>query len=131
MALSQLSVTDVFVLRLPRDDPGNDDDTLYLSIRDTDAKARLTEAEFVVLKGSICSKDVTPHAKEAPFARKRAKMITDGIIQERDGRLVLAENFNFNSPSGASCVLSGRNTNGWVDWKNADGKSLKEMKREE
>ena len=57
-------------------------------------------------------------------------MVEDGIIKEQGGRLVFAEDFNFNSPSGASCVLSGRHTNGWVDWKNTEGKSLKEVKRD-
>jgi hypothetical protein len=58
-------------------------------------------------------------------------MIEDGIIREENGRLVFTEDFNFNSPSGASCVLSGRHTNGWIDWKNAEGKTLKEVKRED
>lgn len=108
-----------------------EDDVWHLSIRDTMARAHFGDAGFVVLKGSICSKDITPHAKEAPFARKRSRMIEDGIIKAENGRLVFAEDFNFYSPSGASCVLSGRHTNGWIDWKNAEGKSLKEVKREE
>ena len=33
------------------------------------------------------------------------------------------------SPSGASSFVLGRPSNGWDDWKDADGKKLSEIKR--
>jgi hypothetical protein len=118
----------IFQPLIATDAPDDKNDTLYLTIRETNAKGRFGDSGFVVFKGSVCSHDVSPHAKESPFARKRAKMVEDGIIKEQNGRLVFDENFNFNSPSGASCILAGRHTNGWLDWKTADGKTLREMK---
>jgi hypothetical protein len=39
------------------------------------------------------------------------------------------EDVLFSSPSGASAVVLGAPSNGWTDWKSADGKTLNEIKR--
>lgn len=36
---------------------------------------------------------------------------------------------SFTSPSSASCFVLGGSTNGWVEWKDKDGKSLDEIYR--
>lgn len=112
----------------PDEEDGTEDDTLYLTIRGSKAQGRFTDSGFVVRKGSSCRKDVTPSAQESPFAKKRQKLLEDGILTEEGERLVFTEDFNFNSPSGAAAVISGRHTNGWVDWRDANGCSLRELK---
>lgn len=39
------------------------------------------------------------------------------------------EDHIFNSPSGSAGVIMGRNANGWMSWKNKQGKTLDELKR--
>ena len=43
----------------------------------------------------------------------------------------LKENVSFTSPSAAASVVLGRNANGAIEWKTADGKSLKDVESEE
>lgn len=49
-------------------------------------------------------------------------MIKDGILQEKQ---------LFSSPSYAAAFVLGMNTNGRTDWKNKDGKTLKELEEME
>ena len=49
----------------------------------------------------------------------------DGV-PDGDG-LKLAQDYSFDSPSTASGVLLGRTSNGRVDWKDNEGRTLKEI----
>ena len=106
------------------------DEEWFLDRRGAKATATFTNEGFVVHRGSICSLNLTKSAEDAPFARKRQRMIQDGIIEDQNGQLVLSEDFKFNSPSGAAAVVSGGHVNGWRTWKNTNGKTLDEVKRE-
>ena len=57
-------------------------------------------------------------------------MIAEGIIEDTGKGLIFSEDYRFKSPSGAAAVVSGGHTNGWIEWKNAEGKTLKEVKRD-
>ena len=48
----------------------------------------------------------------------KTNMIKDGVLQEKQ---------LFSSPSYAAAFVSGMNTNGRTDWKNKNGKTLKEL----
>ena len=106
------------------------DEEWFLDRRGAKATATFTNEGFVVHRGSICSLNLTKSAEDAPFARKRQRMIQDGIIEDQNGQLVLSEDFKFDSPSGAAAVISGGHVNGWRTWKNSNGKTLDEVKRE-
>jgi hypothetical protein len=56
-------------------------------------------------------------------------MVADGILESTDKGLVFTENYPFKSPSGAAAVVSGGHANGWIEWKNSEGKTLKDVKR--
>ncbi len=43
--------------------------------------------------------------------------------------MTFTSDYIFNSPSAAAGVVLGRNANGWIEWKNEDGKTLDELKR--
>ena len=51
-------------------------------------------------------------------------------IEASGGAMVFSRDYLFASPSAASDVLTGRNSNGWVEWKAANGKTLDELKRQ-
>ncbi len=58
-------------------------------------------------------------------------MIADGILKESNRGLEFREAHPFRSPSGAAAVVSGGHANGWIEWKNSKGKSLKEVKKKQ
>lgn len=109
---------------------GKKEDTWYLSRRGAKATATFTNEGIVVHQGTLCSKDFTKSAQDAPFVKHRDKLIEDGVIKTTDQGLVFQENYQFKSPSGAAAIVSGGHANGWIEWKNADGKTLKEVKRD-
>ena len=108
---------------------GNKEETWHLTRRGVNATATFTNEGLVVHKGSICSKDFTKSARGAPFVKRREQMVADRILESTDKGLVFTENYPFKSPSGAAAVVSGGHANGWIEWKNSEGKTLKDVKR--
>ena len=79
--------------------------------------------EFIVLKDS----EIAP-SEVASFKDKeqRQKKIAESAVL-KDGKLKLVTNLSFKSPSGASCFVLGRSSNGFIDWMDGEGKSLRIM----
>ena len=84
-----------------------------------DAKAKLTDKGFVVLRGSKVSLKIVPSMKQ--YARtmfdlrkelERSGVIANGIFKQQ---------YVFTSPSAAASLVQGRNSNGNTDWRTADG----------
>lgn len=46
-----------------------------------------------------------------------------------DGKYILKVTLDFKTPSGASDFVLDGSTNGWIEWKNKDGKTLDELYR--
>ncbi len=78
---------------------------------------------FAVLKGSIVSNSVTNSCKEATI-KKRTMLINSGII---DNDFKFTKDYVFTSPSLAANIVMGRSANGLKEWKNKDGKNLKDF----
>ncbi|RZB15802.1 DUF4357 domain-containing protein [Streptomyces sp. F001] len=84
---------------------------------------------FVVDAGQPVRPDVVPSfaARAAAAHRQREELIRQGRIgpsEKWPGWLETTETITFGSPSRAAAVLTGRNPNGWVDWKAEDGRPL-------
>ena len=58
-------------------------------------------------------------------------MIDSGILVPEGTSLQFTEDYLFDSPSGAAMLVLGRTSNGWNDWKTADGRTLHEVERRE
>ena len=84
--------------------------------------------EFVLLAGSVLRVGERPSMPEV-LVRKREKFIAEqcDII---NGSPVLRTDYVTSSPSIAGALILGRNTNGWTKWKDADGKTLDEIYRQ-
>lgn len=93
-----------------------------------DGVGEYTAEGFVVLKGSK-GRLVTVASYGAANEAMRAKLISSGVMQEEGGFLVFTKDHAFSTPSSASMALLGRTSNGWLDWKSADGKTLDDVKR--
>ena len=90
-----------------------------------DAKAKLTDKGFVVLRGSKVSLKIAPSMKQ--YARtmfdlrkelERSGVIANGIFKQQ---------YVFTSPSAAASLVQGRNSNGNTDWRTADGVKFGEI----
>jgi predicted type IV restriction endonuclease len=89
-----------------------------------------TQEGFVVLKGSIGRRENVPSIVGTPGERLREKLLQSGVMRENGDKVVFERDHLFRSPSMAALALMGRSSNGWVDWKTKDGRTLDEVKRQ-
>jgi len=91
-------------------------------------KATMIEADqgYIVAKGSEAKKNLSPSCTET-YRNLRRKMIETKILVEENDKLVFAEDAIFTSPSAASNMVLGRNSNGFTEWVNKDGLSFKDI----
>ena len=87
-----------------------------------EATCERTTEGFVVLEGSQVEIKDSPYLP-ASLKEMRQNLIASRVIQ--DG--VLKEKQLFSSPSYAATFLLGMQTNGRTDWKDQDGRTLKEL----
>ena len=82
---------------------------------------------FDVLEGSeiYLAKPVTIEK----YNVQRKELLDNGNIILIDNKYILKTTLTFNSPSGASDFVIGGSTNGWIEWKDKDGKTLDELYR--
>ncbi len=93
------------------------------------AEGLMTADGFVVLKGSLVRQDHTASLGTSRI-KYRERLMEDGVIQQQDGRLVFTKDRLFTSPSTAAMTVLGRESNGWTEWKDKDGRTLDEVMRQ-
>lgn len=98
-----------------------DSPALFIKRSGANAQARLTSEGLVVLAGSTIRKDTVPSCPD--YAMSMREENKDYI----DESSVLQKDILFKTPSGASAFVLGAPTNGNVEWKTEDGKTLKEV----
>ena len=103
-------------------------DLLFCKGKDAIAQGEMIDDGFVVLKGSKSNKDETKTAGSW-VTGMRKKLFDDKILIHENGVCVFAEDFVFGSPSAATAAVLGRRANGWIEWKNQDGKTIDEIYR--
>jgi hypothetical protein len=101
----------------------------YCKASGADGTGLYTEEGFVVLKGSKGRAVAVPSFKGSSL-QFRQKLIDSGVAKIEGDLLVFQKDHLFNSPSMAAVALMGRSANGWIDWKDEDGKTLDELKRQ-
>ena len=89
-----------------------------------DAKGCWEDGTITVLKGSMIRPELTGSAGSS-IREKRNELIGSGVIKD----FKFTCNHQFTTPSGAAAVILGCNSDGWTEWKNKDGKTLKSLKR--
>lgn len=101
----------------------------YYKIKDANAEGYYDDDGFVLLAGSLIRQAQTPSAP--PFVTKlKESLLSSGkLIAVNDKSYRLTENQLFKTPSGASVLVSGRSTNGWIEWKNEAGQTLDSIYR--
>ncbi len=91
-------------------------------------RATMTETDqgYIVAKGSEAKKTLSPSCTDT-YRNMRRKLMETAIMVENGEKLAFAEDAVFNSPSAASNMVLGRNSNGFTEWVNKQGLSFKEV----
>ncbi len=106
------------------------EDIFYAKGPAYEATAEYTEEGMVVFKGSRARLDMAPSMAAMSAGKRRQDLIADGRLKLEGNGYVFQEDILFKSPSGASDVVVGASSNGWLIWKSKTGKTLDEIKRQ-
>lgn len=83
--------------------------------------------KFDVLDGSEINMDKPVNLQK--YNKWRQELLDSNNIVLENGKYILKITMSFNTPSGASDFVIGGSTNGWTEWKSADGRTLDELYR--
>ncbi len=104
-------------------------DLFYCQRKGFASKGEYTSEGFVVLSGSQMPKEVVKSVEGTTVPKVRRRLMEDAIVIDRGDHYVFNENHLFSSPSTAASVVMGRSANGWIEWKDKQGRTLHERKR--
>jgi hypothetical protein len=84
---------------------------------------------FVVKAGSQAVADAVPSMAQhvRGMYDVRQALIANGVLALEAGLYRFTQDYSFSSPSTAAAVVLGRSANGRIEWKDAKGRTLKEL----
>ena len=102
---------------------------LYCETGKAKGTGKDTPQGFIVLEGSKAAlEEVASLAKHySPYSALRQSLINNGVLVLDQNYLRFTQDYTFNSPSMAACILRGIASNGRTAWKDASGRTLKEI----
>ncbi len=97
-------------------------------IRTKSFRAKMYESDqgYIVIKGSEAKRSLSKSTTKT-YRNLRRKLLETSILIDRGDNLEFAEDAIFSSPSAASNMVLGRNSNGFTEWVNVKGKTYKEI----
>lgn len=101
-------------------------ETYYIKTKSYKASMLETDQGYIVSKGSEAKKELSPSCTDT-YRTMRKKLIETKILIEENDKLIFAEDAIFNSPSAAANMVLGRNSNGFTEWVNKNGKTFKDV----
>ena len=124
-----LPVVGVSFFEKPRGSAEKSQD-LFLSAKGIQARGFEEAGGFVVRADSKAVKNEVASI-HTYLSDLRKALLNQGIFEDMDTAYRLVQDYSFTSPSTAAGVLFGRSSNGRAEWKNAEGRSLKEIQEAE
>lgn len=103
---------------------------MYLKGKGIEGRGVDTSEGFVVRAGSRAVKEEVVSCRDW-LSELRRSLLQQGVLELVGNDYVLTQDYTFNSPSTAAAVLLGRSSNGRTEWKDAKGKTLKEIQEAE
>ncbi len=82
--------------------------------------------QFLILKDSILSLDVSSSYRYTAADYKRQKFIKLNCVKKSNG-FVMKRDALCDSPSAAASFVLGRSANGWLEWKDESSRTLKDV----
>lgn len=103
------------------------DRPFYCKGSGADATARCTAEGLWVLKGSTGRLEETASLKDHAYSGLRDTLLAQGVIvQTADGRIRFEVDHLFKVPSAAASAVMARAANGWTEWRDAQGMTLRD-----
>ena len=93
--------------------------------RGANARAAVTAEGIVVTEGSLAAGVHVPSTHEY-VVTLRQKLVHEGVLVPEGDAFRFSADYLFSSPSTAAAVVLGRTSNGRAEWKDAEGKSLRQ-----
>ena len=107
--------------------PRQKQETFFIkSVRSADGQGEPSSDGFVVFKGSKAAATIV-NSMTPNFIKLRQKLIDEGVLINKIEYFEFLDDYIFSSPSTAAVMIMGRNANGLTEWKNKDGKTLKDF----
>lgn len=103
---------------------------LFLRAKGIEARGFDGAEGFVVRSGSQAVKTEVASI-HAYLTDLRRTLLQNGVLEDAGATARLTQDYSFNSPSTAAGVLLGRSANGRIEWKDAAGRSLRELQEAE
>jgi len=100
----------------------------YCKGKDAFAEGEYTADGFVVFRGSKANLNETETAGSWVIGMRK-KLIEKNILKQENNVYVFTEDYTFSSPSASAAVVLARKANGWIEWKDKDGKTMDEKIR--
>ncbi|MDH6343549.1 hypothetical protein M2480_003219 [Parabacteroides sp. PFB2-12] len=94
--------------------------------RGANGQGEPTSDGFVVLKGSKAAAS-TVNSITSNFINLRQRLVNEEVLINKGDYFEFSDDYIFSSPSTAAAIIMGRNANGLTEWKNKEGKTLKEF----
>lgn len=104
--------------------------TYFCRRSDSSGRGLYTPEGFVVLKGSVGRKENAPSIIGTADEKVRQRLLEAGVMHVEGATVVFDKDHLFKSPSTAALAVMGRKSNGWVDWKTEDGRTLDAVERQ-
>ena len=101
----------------------------FVNVSDIKAKAIQTDEGIVVLKSSELAMNIM-NSLSFGYREFREKLINNGSLKLSGDKYIFEKDVLFDSPSQAAGIIVGYSINGPSNWKNSQGKSLKEVEKE-
>lgn len=98
----------------------------YIKTKSFFAKMIETNQGYIIEKGSEAKKTLSKSCTDT-YRKMRRKLLETEILIEFKDKLIFNEDTVFNSPSAASNMVLGRNSNGFTEWVNKKGITFKEI----
>ncbi len=93
-----------------------------------DATANITDKNKVrVHKGSLARFEAVPNFEKHGYKTLRNQLVNNATLKKEGDSLVFTTNYDFSSASAAAAIVLGRSADGPSEWKDKNGKSIKEL----
>ena len=104
----------------------------YLVSKGQAAKAQFRGDKFVILAGSVVDKSYAPSWGSAfPNSLIEREELLKKFGRDLGKVVEITGNISTRSPNHAGGIITGRNVNAWITWKNSEGKTMDQIIRKE
>jgi hypothetical protein len=108
----------------------NEENIYFLKTKWSNAKWIYNEEWFLVFRWSKWNKDIIPYQiKQWHILRNRTKLVDLEIIIENTDWFEFKKDYLFKTPTSACNIITWWNYNWWIEWKNKNWITLKEIER--